>query len=234
MKIVNADTSLYGKLLKNKKIDFLEPAENFIRIFKQHLNKKKNMNCLDFGAGDGRHTRFLLERSHKVFATDISSQAMRLTKKNIPNFKNFIIFKNEEYSILYNLKKKFDLILCWETIHWLGNWNVIKEVLNIFCRLTKKNRHIIITFPAEDHYLLKNKRVGEFLFEIKNPERKKMKICAPNLKKLKNIFFNNKLKIEGIYKYSHGRSLHTKVPNGMISGSIKNMFSMYAFLLKKI
>lgn len=42
MKIINADTSLYGKLLKNKKIDFLEPAENFIRIFKQHLNKKKH------------------------------------------------------------------------------------------------------------------------------------------------------------------------------------------------
>lgn len=60
-----------------------------------------------------------------------------------------------------------------------------------------------------------------------------MKIFAPNLKKLKNIFYNYKLKIEGIYKYSHGRSLQTNVPNGMISGSINNMFSMYAFLFKK-
>ena len=231
MKIVNAYTSFYKKLLKNKKNHFLEPAENFIRIFKQYLGQKKRMNCLDFGAGDGRHAKFLLERSHKVFASDISSQAMRLTKKNIPGFKNFIIFKNEEYSRLYDLKKNFDLILCWETIHWLGNWNIIQEVLNIFSKLTKKNGHIIITFPAEDHYLLKNKRVGEFLFEIKNSERKKMKICAPNLKKLKNIFFNNKVKIKCIYKYSHG---NTRVLNGRISGSIKNMFSMYAFLLKKI
>lgn len=192
------------------------------------------MRCLDFGAGDGRHTKFLLEKSHEVFATDISISAAKLTKKNIPGFKNFIIILNDDYSKLSNLKKKFDLILCWETIHWLGSFSAIQLLLKIFCKLVKKNSYIIITFPAEDHYLLKNKKLGKFTFKISNPERNMMKICAPDLKTLKNIFFNNKLQIDAIYKYSHGRSLYTKISNDMKSSSITNMFSMYAFLLKKI
>jgi methylase of polypeptide subunit release factors len=56
------------------------------------------MRCLDFGAGDGRHTKFLLEKSHEVFATDTSIFAAKLTKKNIPGFKNFIIILNDDYS----------------------------------------------------------------------------------------------------------------------------------------
>lgn len=233
MKTTNVYSKSYQNLLKSKKIDFMSPAENFIRIFKMHL-KKKHMRCLDYGAGDGRHTKFLLEKSHEVVATDISISAAKLTKKNIPGFKNFIIILNDDHSKLFNLKKKFDLILCWETIHWLGSFSKILQILKIFCKLIKKKGYIIITFPAEDHYLLKNKKVGEFTFKINNPERYKMKICAPDLKTLENIFFYNKLEINAIYTYKHGRSLYTRISNDMKSSSITNMFSMYAFLLKKI
>ena len=59
----NYYTSGYGKILKKKKIDFMEPAENFLRIYKMNFQLKKKLNCLDFGVGDGRHTKFLLNKS---------------------------------------------------------------------------------------------------------------------------------------------------------------------------
>ena len=71
----------YGKKLKEKKIDFMEPAENFLRVYKMNFQKKKNLNCLDFGVGDGRHTKFLLKKSNNVLATDISTEAIKLSKK---------------------------------------------------------------------------------------------------------------------------------------------------------
>jgi hypothetical protein len=38
---MNAYTSYYKKEIKKKNINFLEPAENFIRIFKMNITKKK-------------------------------------------------------------------------------------------------------------------------------------------------------------------------------------------------
>ena len=59
----NYYTLSYKKTLLNKNKDFMEPAENFIRIFKTNFLSKKNLNCLDFGVGDGRHTKYLLKKN---------------------------------------------------------------------------------------------------------------------------------------------------------------------------
>lgn len=123
---MNAYTSFYKKEIKKKNINFLEPAENFIRIFKMNITKKKQ-KCLDFGVGDGRHTEYLLNKKHSVLSTDISEEAINLSKKRLGQFKNFKLFNDKSY-----LTKKFsnnlDLIICWETIHWLGN---LKEILQL-------------------------------------------------------------------------------------------------------
>ena len=199
-----------------------------------NFQKKKNLNCLDFGVGDGRHTKFLLKKSNNVLATDISTEAIKLSKKNIPNFKNYLILPKNNYSKLIENKQKFDLIICWETAHWIGDLNKIIDLLNIFTLKLKRKKHIIITFPTEDHYLIKNKKVGKFLYKIKEPERKDALICAPRLKNLKKMFNKNKLQIQQIFKYSHSRVFFDNNYNDLSSTNLKNkMFSMYAFLLQK-
>ena len=40
MKKISVYSQGYQNLLKDKKIDFMSPAENFIRIYKMHLKKK--------------------------------------------------------------------------------------------------------------------------------------------------------------------------------------------------
>ena len=52
----------YKKSLK-RKLTFSSSGK-FLRIFRQHIKKNK-MYCLDFGAGDGRHTEFLLNEKIK-------------------------------------------------------------------------------------------------------------------------------------------------------------------------
>ena len=234
---MNADTELYTKYLKKRKseIDWMFPAENFIRIFKINFKNNKKLRCLDFGCGDGRHTEFLIQNGCKVLATDISTAAINLTKLRLPKFNNFYKYKSLEdfKSNISKNKKKFDLIVCWETIHFLGDLNKIINLISIFKKILKKKGKIIITFPAEDHYLLKNKKIGLSSYLIKEEERKGMKITAPNLKKLKIIYKQLKLDIKSIYKYSHGRVLFNKTILSMKNSSLKKLFSMYAFLLSK-
>tara|TARA_B100000575_G_scaffold89589_1_gene71048 strand:- start:79 stop:792 length:714 start_codon:yes stop_codon:yes gene_type:complete len=226
----------YKKTLLIKNKNFMEPAENFIRIFKMNFLNKKKLNCLDFGVGDGRHTKFLLKKKHKVLATDVSKTAISLSKKNIKKFDNYLILRNDNYEQLLRFKK-FDLIVCWETIHWIGDFDKIKYLLNIFKKSLNRKGNIIVTFPAEDHYLTRksNKLVRKHTFKIKQIERKGALICAPKLNILKKIFKDNQLKILQIFKYSHGRLIFNNTKNDMKSGGLKknSMFSMYAFLIEK-
>ena len=222
------------KLLKNDK-EFMEPAENFIRIFKMNFLKKKKLHCLDFGVGDGRHTKFLLKKKYQVLATDVSREAINLSKKNIKDFKNFLYFKKNNYEKLLNFKK-FDLIVCWETIHWLGDYDKIISLMNIFNKCLNRKGKLVITFPAEDHYLINNNKLFKtHTYKIKQIERRDALICAPKLSNLKKIFKDNHLKIVQIFKYSHGRIIFNKIKNNMKSSGIKknSMFSMYAFLVEK-
>jgi 2-polyprenyl-3-methyl-5-hydroxy-6-metoxy-1,4-benzoquinol methylase len=192
----------------------------------------KKLRVLDFGVGGGRHTKYLLNLNHSLLATDISKEAINLSKKNIPLFNNYRLFKDGNFSNLLK-EKKFDLIICWETIHWVGDFEKIKNILEIFKKILKKNSHLIITFPSEDHYLISKNLVSNFVYKINKKERKNSLICAPNLKTLKNLFSKNGLNLEQVFKYSHGREIYNKVKNEMLSSNIrKNLFSMYAFLLK--
>lgn len=224
----------YKKSLKRKKINFFHPAENFLRIFRQHIKKNK-MYCLDFGAGDGRHTEFLLNEKNKVLATDITKYAKLLTKKRIRGFKNFLVFKKEEEYFDGFGSKKFDLINCWETIHWISDFKKINRLLELFYKSLKKNGKLIITFPTEKHYVVdKNNKVSKFVYKASVTERKGMLICNPPISNIKKTFKEIGFSIEGIYRYDHGRIIKSGIQNELSSANITNkLFSMYAFILKK-
>jgi len=232
----NYYTSGYKKRLINNDNDFMEPAENFIRIFKMNFLKKDKLKCLDFGVGDGRHTKFLLERKHNVLATDVSDEAIKLSKKNIKKFSNYLIIERDNFKKLLDYKF-FDLIICWETIHWIGDIDKINFLIKIFEQICVKKGNVIITFPSEDDYYVKNsKYLGDHKFKIKLSERKNAVICAPKINVLKKIFENNKFRILQIFKYSHGRVVFNKlkVENDMKGSDIKNnLMSVYAFVLQK-
>ena len=221
-------------------MELLEPAENFVRMYKLFIKKSK-LKCFDFGIGDGRHVEFLLCRGNRVIGSDISKEALNLTKKRLSkinkiNLKNLnlIFFSNENYidKFIFN---KIDLIVCWETLHWLGDFYKIQKMIENFTNSLKKGGKIFITFPAEDHYLLNKKNIkNNYNYKINLRHRKNMIICAPPIQILKQIFSKNKLKTLGIFKYSHRRDIFTKIKNDLKSSAKnKNLFSMYGFVLQK-
>ena len=233
----------YKKKLLYNKFDFSEPAENFIRIYKMFVKKKK-LSCLDFGVGDGRHFEYLIRSGHKVIGTDIFQSALNLTKKRIFRFlkkkeikkvsKNLYLTKNYDEFQKLKLKKK-DLIVCWETIHWVGIEKEIINYLSLFNQLLKKNGQLILTFPAENHYLInKRDKIKKNIYRSSTEERKKMIFFATSLDTLLRMFKKKKFKLKAIFKYSHGRKLFIKNIDSLksINYSTK-LFSMYAFVLKK-
>ena len=154
---MNADTELYTKYLKKRKseIAWMSPAENFIRIFKINFENNKKLRCLDFGCGDGRHTEFLIQNGCKVLATDISTAAINLTKLRLPKFNNFYKYESlEDFKSNIRKKKKFDLIVCWETIHFLGDLNKIINLISIFKKIFKKK--------GKNNYYLSRRRSLSF------------------------------------------------------------------------
>ena len=71
----------YKKTLLIKNKNFMEPAENFIRIFKMNFLNKKKLNCLDFGVGDGRHTKFLLKKKTQGISNRCIKNCNQFIKK---------------------------------------------------------------------------------------------------------------------------------------------------------
>lgn len=132
-------------------------------------------------------------------------------------------------------KKKFDLINCWETIHWISDYKKINKILEIFYKSLKKKGKLIITFPTEKHYIVnKSNNVGKFVYKASATERKGMLICNPPISIIKKTFKKIGFSIDGIYRYDHGRIIRPGIQNELSSANITNkLFSMYAFILKK-
>ena len=106
------------------------------------------------------------------------------------------------------LKKK-GLIVCWETIHWVGIEKEIINYLSLFNQLLKKNGQLILTFPAENHYLINKKDKIKKIFIEAQLRKKKMIFFATSLDTLLRMF-KKKFKLKAIFKYSHGRKLFIK------------------------
>lgn len=228
---VEIDAIEFRKKLKT--LDFMLTAENLVRPIKRLGLHKLSGNddvALDFGSGDGRHSIYLSNFGYKVIAVDVDQSAIDLTRKRFSlqsDASYFEAHKIAHSSDLLSLDKKFDLIVAWEVLHWLGNGDDWSKTLNIFHKTLNKNGKLILTMPTERHYILGTaKEVGKHEYLAKEPSRAECRFFAPDLDTLKLMFAEKGYEILELNFYQHG--------NSKDDWNLNNPFSMYVFALSKI
>ena len=208
------------------------PAENLVRPLKLlgllPQDKEKEKIALDIGCGDGRHVQYLDQHGFKVHATDVGEQAIQLSKQrkysNKPTFHLLPLSSTTNNEIS---KNKFDVIICWETIHWFGGRNVILRELKTIKSMLKSAGTFVFTLVKEDDYRLSNSTLADkqgCLHRIYLPERKDCLMYQEDFNGYTNLIKSAGLEINYVGWYSWGRH---NVSNNELNFGSSGVFSMY-------
>jgi len=111
-----------------KKLDFYIP-----------MKKGEGRKVLEIGCSIGGVSNLLVERGFRVWASDISSYAVKNAKKLTPKAK----FLTLDIEKKIPLKEKFDIIICFEVVEHLENPE--KGIATIYTALNKKGKAVIST-----------------------------------------------------------------------------------------
>lgn len=109
--------------------------------------KKEKINILDYGCGVGTLDFLLAKEGHNVVGVDISEEAIKLAKQSS---KLIGTEKNTDFYTLEKLKsnlnnKKFELILCLETIeHVIDD----RKLINYLSKRLLENGILVVSTPS--------------------------------------------------------------------------------------
>mgnify|MGYP003564545591 FL=1 len=143
-KVTNLDT--YEEKYRNG-YGIKYPEGHIIRIMKNilpELIQKMPIegNFLDFGCGNGVHSKFFADEGFSVFGVDISKRAIELAKNNNKEYQeNFFTIKDNKFD------NKFDVILANQSLYYLSN-EELQLVLKQFNDLLNDDGIVIFTMMS--------------------------------------------------------------------------------------
>ena len=170
---------MYEQQISDKSLIYV-PSEHLIRaLYLMGANNPQNINsrAIDIGCGNGRHCKLLSSLDYKVIGTDVTKSALNLSKTM--KYQTQVDFIECKPNLLIKdpsiTKYQYDLIVCWETIHWLGSKQLIIDTLSSAKQLIKEDGNLIFTFVREDDYRILNStpvKDSHGCKIISSPERK--------------------------------------------------------------
>lgn len=134
-------------------------------VVKKYIPTKKNIRLLDFGCGKGVILQKILKINPalKITGVDVSDQALKVTRKKLPNQK---FIKIDEGVILPFDDNTFDFITVLDVLEHVYDTQLIYKEL---ARILKPRGKILITVPF--YGLIKNLIIATFAFEfVYNPQ----------------------------------------------------------------
>jgi len=186
--------------------------------FSKYL-KKGEILTLDVGCGNGAFSFAAYKRGNSVIGIDFDEQKLERTEK----FRDYLGLNPQRCSFktlnVYKakvLQKKFDQIICFETLEHLKN---DEKVIEIFSQILKENGILHLCVP----YLKRNPYYGEIISEIEDGNHVRLGYTFEELEQMleksgfkiikrdtavgffaqKLINFNNWLDLNLLEKYSN-------------------------------
>lgn len=157
-------------------------AGNLIFSEIQNIYESKNLDLhlFELGCGTGSLSKKLTQnyKFKKITLNDISSKMLEICKKKLKDDK--VKYIKKDFDKIENFKN-FDLVISNMSLHWSFD---IENLIRVFCASSKKNSHLIFTFPND----LSFKELQEFKSKI-------ILNTLPNHENLKKKLLKNKLKI---------------------------------------
>ncbi len=169
-------------------------SKKYISHFNKFLSKKikfkKNTQILDIGCGRANIIS-ALHNKYKFHNKPIGVDVVK--NKNIK--KNIIFKKTDGINFLNTNKKKFNLILLKQTIHFFS-----PKQLNVFLNLAKeslapKGKLLIFSLKIKNNKIPCFKKMKTKLEKSLKRDEYLFKIIKKNLKKTKNSYFNFKVEV---------------------------------------
>lgn len=187
-----------------EKIDSLPWLKNKIpyKLLKDFISGMNGERyILDYGCGNGRHSRYLLKYCGKVDCADISSTILKSCQKLLgKRVEQYIVTPN--LSIKYFSNCKYDGILVWGVLHHINkrSWpKYFKE----FCRILKRNGIILLGgHSSRDKEIIARNCISPYT------ELKRYPLDSMVLR----IILNNELEIikSGSYKFTEAITHHCR------------------------
>lgn len=149
----------YDKLHKKNFKERVEKARgDEIKVFKYRLTAPWHFIAIDFlneinlrgkkilevGCGYGSLSVYMAKKGAEVTGVDLSSEAIKISKRNASLNHQKVIFKQTKGEKLPFKDKTFDIVVCCETLEHIPNY---KKAIDEIIRVTKDSGKIIVTIP---------------------------------------------------------------------------------------
>jgi SAM-dependent methyltransferase len=157
----------WEEIYKNNMSYLNYPDSNLVSLFfKNKSNIVSNNKCLDFGCGSGNNAEFLAKYFNDLFAIDISSTAIELTRKRLDKM-------DSKYNAHFNTKmegeimnKNFDFICAWQSLYYNSNLSFIKSLKKLIDSLNKDGIIMFTLLSKEDIKIKHSIQINNFDYKI--------------------------------------------------------------------
>lgn len=133
------------------------PESHVIRIYEHFLKNilidKENVKILDFGCGNGTHTKYFANKDFFTVGIDISENAIEYAKKWNKNKNNEFICINVFEEDISNYGQ-FDLIFANQSLYYLQT-NEIDNLMIKFEKMLKDDGIVVFTMMSINNYYYK-------------------------------------------------------------------------------
>lgn len=133
------------------------PESHIIRIYEHFLKEifadGKEKKMLDFGCGNGIHSKFFEEKGFRTVGIDISENAINVAKMTQSTNNEYIqmdLIKEDSQLI-----KGYDLILANQSLYYLSI-NDIKTLMGKFNHLLTEDGLVVFTMMSKNNYYFRH------------------------------------------------------------------------------
>jgi len=128
------------------------PEGHIIRFYERFLKYEKGMlkgKMLDFGCGNGVHSKYFLEKGYDVYGVDTSLMAINQARQLCEGFDaNFELIQPGQSILDIYGEESFDVILANQSLYYCDN-DTIKRYASEFSRILKPSGVCLITMMSE-------------------------------------------------------------------------------------
>ncbi len=176
--------SYYDQIYRKKGIGAMRPLDYYRQVF-AYLGAIPGRNILDVGTGTGHLLKAAQKVGLKAYGTDISSEAVRVAKENVPDA-DLVVAAGENLPFQNNF---FDYVVCFGSLeHFLDMDKGLSEMI----RIAKPNAEYMIVVPNRNYFLWKFR--GEY-----GTKQRDMKETLLSYDEWKEFFGKHGLVIKNVY-----------------------------------
>lgn len=174
----------YDQIYSKKGVNAMRPLDYYRQVF-AYLGSVSGGNILDVGTGTGHLLKVAKESGLKVYGTDISPEAIRVSKENVPEA-GLRVAPGENLPFP---DKFFDYVVCFGSLeHFLDMDKGMSEMV----RVAKPEAKFMIVVPNRNYFLWKFR--GEY-----GTKQRDLKETLMSYDEWKDFFSKQGLIVKNVY-----------------------------------